>query len=68
MEVDVSVILPCRNEELTIGKCIHQIEQVFKKNRIKGEIIISDSSTDSSPDIVKKHNVKLVKHRIYNSL
>ncbi len=62
MGVDVSVILPCRNEELTIGKCIQQIKYVFKKNKINGEIIVSDSSTDSSPDIARKHNVKLIKH------
>ncbi len=62
MGVDVSVILPCRNEELTIGKCIQQIKYVFKKNKIKGEIIISDSSVDSSPDIAEEHNVKLIKH------
>jgi glycosyltransferase involved in cell wall biosynthesis len=29
---------------------------------IQSEIIVSDSSTDSSPEIAKKHNVILVKH------
>ncbi len=59
---DVSVVLPCRNEEKTIGKCITQIKSLFKENNIKGEIIVSDSSTDSSRKIIKKHKIKLIEH------
>jgi len=62
MGVDISVILPCRNEESSLGKCIKQIKSVFEKQKIKGEIIVSDSSTDNSPKIAKSQKVKLVKH------
>jgi glycosyltransferase involved in cell wall biosynthesis len=62
MTIDVSVILPCRNEEKTIGQSIEQIISTFKKNKITGEIIVSDSSTDKSPKIAKKYNVRLVRH------
>jgi glycosyltransferase involved in cell wall biosynthesis len=62
----VSVILPCRNEEKTIGRCIEQILDTFKDNKIKGEIIVSDSSTDSSSAIIKQykksHNVIHIRH------
>jgi len=59
---EISVILPCRNEEEALGFCIESIEQVFKEHVIDGEIVVSDSSTDSSVDIAKKYNVKIVKH------
>ncbi len=58
----VSVILPCRNEELTIGQCIEQILNTFKENKINGEIIVSDSSTDFSSKIIKKYDVIHLKH------
>ena len=63
MGVEVTVILPCRDEEHTIGQCIEQIKQVFKKNKIKGEIIVSDSSKDNSALIAKRHKVVLIKHK-----
>jgi len=60
--IEVSVVLPCQNEEVALGECIKQIKEVFKENNIRGEIIVSDSSTDKSPDIAKKSGVVLVKH------
>lgn len=58
----VSVILPCRDEEKSIGLCIKQIQKTLTTNKIKGEIIVSDSSTDNSYKIAKKLDVKIVKH------
>jgi len=58
---EVSVVLPCLNEEATIGECIKNIKNVFKKENINGEIIISDNgSTDKSVMIAKSLNVKVV--------
>ena len=59
---DLSVILPCRDEERALGSCLTAIKRVFETYNINGEIIVSDSSTDSSPEIARKFNVKLVKH------
>lgn len=60
--VDVSVILPCRDEEESIGMCIGQIKEVFRQNNIKGEVIVSDSSVDKTPEIAKKLGAVVVKH------
>jgi len=60
--LDLSVILPCRNEEEALEECIIKIKEVFKNHRINGEIIVSDSSTDRSPEIARKLGVVLVKH------
>lgn len=61
-EIEISIILPCRNEEQAISYCLNQIKQVIKKNKLKAEIIVSDSSIDNSPKIAKKHKTILIKH------
>lgn len=60
--VEISIILPCRDEEKAIGKCISDLKKVIKKENLDAEIIVSDSSTDSSPEIVKKEGAILLKH------
>lgn len=62
MKPELSIVLPCRNEEQSIEDCLIEIKKIVKENKINAEIIVSDSSTDKSPEIAKKHNVKLVKH------
>lgn len=60
--MELSIILPCRNEEKAIALCIKQIKEIIKKERINAEIIVSDSSSDSSPEIAQSLGVKVVKH------
>lgn len=59
---EISIILPCRNEEKALDFCLKKIKKVIQENNLNAEIIVSDSSTDSSPEIARKHNVILVKH------
>ena len=59
---EISIILPCRNEEQAIEFCLKQIKEVIKNNNLNAEIIVSDSSSDSSSEIAKRNNVILVKH------
>ena len=58
----ISIILPCRNEEKSIGQCIVTIKNILHKNNIDGQIIISDSSFDKSAQIAQQYNVDLIKH------
>lgn len=61
-EYDLSVVIPCLNEEATVGLCIQKALDSLKKNNIKGEIIISDNgSVDKSVEIVKSFNLPNVK-------
>lgn len=60
--MDVSVILPCRNEEQAIVYCIKKILSVLNENKIKGEIIVSDSSTDNTYDLIKDLPIKIIRH------
>ncbi len=59
---EITIILPCRNEEQALDFCLKQVKQVIKVNKLNAEIIVSDSSEDSSPKIAKRHKVKLIKH------
>ena len=48
-EIELSVIIPCLNEEKTISTCIEKCLNSFRILNINGEIIVSDNgSTDNS--------------------
>lgn len=57
----VSIIIPCMNEEKTIGICIQKALSTLKREGLEGEIIVSDSSTDRSREIAQNMGVKVVK-------
>jgi len=59
-EVEVSVVIPSKDEEETIGVCINKIRKVFESGGVVGEIIVSDSSKDRTPIIAKKLGAKVV--------
>jgi len=59
---EISVILPCRNEEQALPHCINSIREIEQKYNLSLEIIVSDSSTDRSPDIAKEMGAKVVEH------
>lgn len=60
-ELELSVILPCLNEEITVGLCISKVLTFFKENNINGEIIIADNgSTDHSVEISTQQGAKVV--------
>lgn len=59
--VDVSCILPCFNEEETIGACIKKIKDVFAKENISGEVVVVDNnSTDRSSEIAEREGAVVV--------
>lgn len=56
----LSVVIPCLNEEETIRICIEKCFNSFEKLGIKGEVIISDNgSTDKSVEIAEKLGAKV---------
>lgn len=59
-DVEVSVVIPSLNEEKTIGTCIEKVKRVFREHNIKGEIIVSDNSTDRTPEIARSLGAKVV--------
>src|SRR3989344_583552 len=66
-EPEISIILPCLNEEESVGKCLNDIKEVIKKNNLNAEIIIVDNgSSDNSINEVRKNSNdikgKLIRH------
>jgi glycosyltransferase involved in cell wall biosynthesis len=48
-DIEVSVVLPCLNEEDTVGICIKKAKDVFDRLNISGEVIVVDNgSTDGT--------------------
>ncbi|MDI6729962.1 MAG: glycosyltransferase family 2 protein [Candidatus Altarchaeum sp.] len=59
--VDVSVVMPCLNEEKTVGICVKKAIKVFKENNIDGEVIVADNgSADKSAEVARKAGARIV--------
>lgn len=59
--MEVSVVIPTKDEEEAIGICIEKVKKVFRDYGIDGEIIVSDSSSDRTAEIAEKLGAKVVK-------
>ena len=57
----VSLVIPARDEEETIGECISRSMKVFDRMGVEGEVIVADSSTDSTPEIARSLGAKVVR-------
>ena len=56
----LSVVIPTKNEEKSIGICIEKIQKVFTEHHIDGEIIVADNSTDNTAEIAKGMGAKVI--------
>ena len=60
----ISIILPCLNEQESIGDCLIKIKEIIKTNNLNAEvIIINNGSTDNSCNIIKQ-NAKGIKGKL----
>jgi len=52
---DISIILPCLNEQEALETCLHEIKEVIDSEHFDAEVIVVDNgSTDGSAEIAKK--------------
>ena len=59
-DMEVSVVIPCLNEEDTLGSCIEKARQALREHNIAGEIIVADNgSTDASRTIAEDHGARV---------
>ncbi|MBU1998515.1 MAG: glycosyltransferase family 2 protein, partial [Candidatus Omnitrophica bacterium] len=59
--IEVSVVMPCLNEEEALAVCINNIKKVFNNLGISGEIIVADNgSTDRSREIAQNLGARVV--------
>jgi len=63
--VDVSIVLPCLNEILSLPHCLQQTSEVLAKMQatlgLRGEVVVADNgSTDGSLDIIPRYGARVV--------
>ena len=56
----VSIVIPTKNEEASIGICIEKVQRIFTEQHIDGEIVVADNSTDRTPEIAKRLGTRVV--------
>jgi glycosyltransferase involved in cell wall biosynthesis len=59
-QIDVTVLIPTKNEEITISSFLDWCHIGFRNANIKGEIVLMDSSTDRTPQIALSKGAKVV--------
>ncbi|MDD5552974.1 MAG: glycosyltransferase family 2 protein, partial [Candidatus Omnitrophica bacterium] len=59
--IDVSVVLPCLDEEQAVGICVDKIKETFAREGIAGEVIVADNgSIDRSREVAESRGAKVV--------
>ncbi|MFC7081426.1 glycosyltransferase family 2 protein [Halorussus caseinilyticus] len=56
----LSVVMPTLNEEAGVRKCIEQVKSALVELDVTGEIIVSDSSSDRTPEIAAELGARVV--------
>jgi glycosyltransferase involved in cell wall biosynthesis len=60
-EVELTILMPCLNEELTVGACIAQARAFLQQAGIRGEVLIADNgSDDGSPALARSMGARVV--------
>lgn len=58
---EVSVVMPCLNEEETIGECIRKAQKAFREHHLRGEVVVCDNgSQDRSVEISRQLGARVV--------
>lgn len=59
--VELSVVMPCLDEERTVGRCVEKAVRTMRSLGIEGEVIVSDNgSTDGSVQAAERAGARVV--------
>ncbi len=59
--IEVSVVIPCLNEDETVGVCVEKAVQAMAQANLSGEVIVADNgSTDGSVAIASARGARVV--------
>jgi glycosyltransferase involved in cell wall biosynthesis len=58
---EVSIVIPALNEEITIGEFVDWCKEGLHEARVRGQILIVDSSSDRTPEIALAHGAEVLK-------
>ncbi len=60
-QIELSVVIPCLNEEETIGECVREAREAIEAMSISAEIVVADNgSTDRSAEIATHEGARCV--------
>lgn len=59
--VELSIVVPALNEEITVGEFIDWCKEGIGRAGVTGQILIVDSSTDRTPEIVVEHGGEVLR-------
>jgi len=59
--IELTILMPCLNEEETLGVCIDKARGYLEKHNVNGEVLIADNgSTDASISIAEEKGARVV--------
>ena len=62
--IDVSVVLPCLNEEASVAACVQHARTWFERAGVRGEVIVVDNgSTDRSREEAQRAGARVIEER-----
>jgi glycosyltransferase involved in cell wall biosynthesis len=59
--VEVTIVVPSLNEEITVGEFVDWCKEGLERAGVTGQILIVDSSTDRTPEIVLAHDGEVLR-------
>jgi len=59
-KIDISVVVPTKNEEVTMAQFLKWCHEGFDKLNLQGEVVFLDSSSDRTREIAKNLGAKIV--------
>lgn len=60
-DVEVSVVMPCLNENQTLGECVRDAHELIRQLGMAGEVIVADNgSTDGSQQTARELGARLI--------
>lgn len=63
MAIELSVVMPCLNEERTVAICVKKAFDAFRREKIEGEVVVVDNgSTDNSAERASKAGARVINH------
>jgi glycosyltransferase involved in cell wall biosynthesis len=63
--IEVSILLPCRNEEVTIKDCLKEADSALREASVMGELVVVDNgSTDRSAQIARQAGARVIRCEI----
>src|SRR5262245_32351646 len=60
-DVELSIVIPAMNEEITVGEFMEWCKEGIERAGVAAQILIVDSSTDSTSKIVLEHGGEVLR-------